>query len=108
MMTERGVALDHSTLYRWVQRFAPEMEKRLRWQWRRARSGSWRVDDVQGPRAKWAYLYRAADKFGDTIDFYLCGIWNCGAGGDRRRTPAPNNIRRRPLAMGRSPLPAHY
>ena len=33
MMTERGVAVDHSTIYRWVQRFAPEMEKRLRWQW---------------------------------------------------------------------------
>ena len=38
MMTERGVAVDHSTLYRWVQRYAPEMEKRLRWQWRRPRS----------------------------------------------------------------------
>ena len=35
MMTERGVAVDHTTIYRWVQRFAPEMEKRLRWQWRR-------------------------------------------------------------------------
>ena len=44
MMTERGVAVDHSTIYRWVQRFAPEMEKRLRWQWRRPRSSSWRVE----------------------------------------------------------------
>ena len=47
------VAVDHSTIYRWVQRFAPEMEKRLRWQWRRARSGSWRGDEtyvrVRGP-----------------------------------------------------------
>ena len=41
MMTERGVAVDHSTIYRWVQRFAPEMEKRLRWQWRRPQSRSW-------------------------------------------------------------------
>ena len=32
MMTERGVVVDHSTIYRWVQRFAPEMERRLRWQ----------------------------------------------------------------------------
>ena len=38
MMTERGVAVDHSTIYRWVQRFAPEMDKRLRWQWRRPQS----------------------------------------------------------------------
>ena len=29
MMTERGVAVDHSTIYRWVQRFAPELERRL-------------------------------------------------------------------------------
>ena len=30
MMAERGVAVDHTTLYRWVQRYAPELEKRLR------------------------------------------------------------------------------
>ena len=35
MLTERGVAVDHTTIYRWVQRFAPEIEKRLCWQWRR-------------------------------------------------------------------------
>ena len=33
-MTERGVAVDPSTSYRWVQHFAPKMKKRLRWQWR--------------------------------------------------------------------------
>ena len=32
MMTERGVAVEHSTIDRWVQHFAPEMDKRLRWQ----------------------------------------------------------------------------
>ena len=32
MMGECGVLVDHSTIYRWVQRYAPEMEKRLRWQ----------------------------------------------------------------------------
>ena len=30
MMTERGVAVDHATIYRWVQHFAPEMERRRR------------------------------------------------------------------------------
>jgi hypothetical protein len=35
MMAERGVSVDHSTIYRWVQRYAPEIEKRLRWHWRR-------------------------------------------------------------------------
>ncbi len=29
MLAERGVNVDHSTIYRWVQRYAPEMEKRL-------------------------------------------------------------------------------
>jgi transposase-like protein len=31
MMLERGLEVDHTTLYRWVQHYAPEMEKRLRW-----------------------------------------------------------------------------
>jgi transposase, IS6 family len=38
MMGERGVGVDHSTIYRWVQMYAPEMEKRLRWHWRRPQS----------------------------------------------------------------------
>ena len=46
MMCERGVLVDHSTIYRWVQKHAPEIEKRLRWQWRRPQSTSWRVDGL--------------------------------------------------------------
>jgi hypothetical protein len=34
MMLERGLDVDHTTLYRWVQHYAPEMEKRLRWYWK--------------------------------------------------------------------------
>ena len=80
MMTERGVAVDHSTIYRWVQRFAPEMEKRLRWQWRRPGSGSWRIDETYVKvRGRWAYLYRALDRFGDTIEFYLSATRNTKA-----------------------------
>ena len=80
MMTERGVAVDHSTIDRWVQRYAPEMERGLRWKWRRPRSSSWRVDETYvRVRGKWAYLYRAVDKFGDTIDFYLSATRNTKA-----------------------------
>lgn len=44
-MSERGVSVDHSTIYRWVQTCAPEMERRLRWHWRRPGSQSWRGRD---------------------------------------------------------------
>jgi len=80
MMGERGVGVDHSTIYRWVQRYVPEIEKRLRWQWRRPRSTSWRVDETYVKvRGKWAYLYRALDKLGNTIDFYLSSTRNAKA-----------------------------
>ena len=80
MMTERGVAVDHSTIYRWVQHFAPEMERRLRWQWRWPRSRSWRIDETYiKVRGQWAYLYRALDKLGNTIDFYLSSTRNTKA-----------------------------
>ncbi len=44
----------------------------MRWQWRRPMSDSWRVDETYiKVRGKWTYLYRAVDKFGNMIDFYL-------------------------------------
>ena len=80
MMGERCVVVDHSTIYRWVQKYAPEIEKRLRWQWRRPRSTSWRVDETYVKvRGKWSYLYRALDKEGNTIDFYLSPTRNAKA-----------------------------
>ncbi|TQV83318.1 IS6 family transposase [Denitrobaculum tricleocarpae] len=77
MMAGRSIRADHATIYRWVQTFAPEIEKRLRWQWCRPVSGSWRVDETYVKvRSKWVYLYRAMDKFGNTIDFYLSATRN--------------------------------
>ena len=72
-MEERGVHLDHSTLFRWVQRYASEIEKRLRWAWRRAGwTSCWHVDETYiKVRGQWIYLYRAVYKQGHTIDFYL-------------------------------------
>jgi len=40
MMSERGLAVDHSTICRWVQKLTPEIEKRLRWHWRQPQSTS--------------------------------------------------------------------
>jgi transposase, IS6 family len=71
MLADRGVEVDHVSLYRWVQRFAPELEKRLRRHLHPCR-GPWHVDEtylrVDG---RWRYLYRAVDGTGQTIDFLL-------------------------------------
>jgi transposase, IS6 family len=71
MLADRGVPVDHTTLYRWVQRFAPELEKRTRRHLRPCR-GPWHVDEtyvrVDG---RWRYLYRAVDGSGQTVDFLL-------------------------------------
>src|SRR5271155_3545131 len=80
MMEERGLSVDHTTIYRWVQHFAPEMEKRLRWYWRRGFDSSWRVDETYVKvKGQWKYLYRAIDKQGRTIDFYLSHTRNTAA-----------------------------
>ncbi|MEH6633753.1 MAG: IS6 family transposase [Halopseudomonas aestusnigri] len=79
MMCERGVQVDHSTLYRWVQRYAPELEKKIQW-YKRSMSYSWRVDEAYiKVKGKWKYLYRAIDKDGDTLDFYLSATRNTKA-----------------------------
>jgi IS6 family transposase len=69
MLRERGVEVDHTTLYRWVQRYAPELEIRLA-RYRSRMSFSWRVDETYVKvKGRWRYLYRAIDKDGTTLDF---------------------------------------
>jgi putative transposase len=71
MRRERGAAVDHSTLTRWVIKYAPECEKQFRRQ-QRPVGRSWRMDETYVKiKGKWAYLYRAVDKEGHTIDFLL-------------------------------------
>src|SRR5437868_3507877 len=71
MMRERGLDVDHSTVFRWVQRYAPEINKRIR-QHLKMSGISYRVDETYikvGKTCK--YLYRAVDKEGQTIEFML-------------------------------------
>ena len=71
MMAERGVQLDHATIARWVLRYAPVLNERIRSQMRRP-NRSWRVDETYVRVAgQWTYLYRAIDSAGNTIDFLL-------------------------------------
>src|ERR1700761_9598560 len=71
LLAERGLSVDHVTVWRWVQRYAPELDQRLRKRLK-ATNDSWRVDETYvRVKGKWVYLYRAVDSSGATIDFLL-------------------------------------
>ncbi len=70
-MLERRFTVDHSTVYRWVQAYAPELDKRCRTHLRRT-NDSWRVDETYiEVKGEWKYLYRAVGSAGNTLDFML-------------------------------------
>ena len=71
LLAERGLRADHVTVWRWVQRYAPELDRRLRKRLK-ATNDSWRVDETYiRVKGKWVYLYRAVDSTGATSDFLL-------------------------------------
>ena len=71
MMIERGVAVDHTTIYRWVQAYNSELDERC-CRYLRPSNNSWRVDETHF-RANRSdqYLYRFVDSAGNILDFML-------------------------------------
>ena len=70
-MRERGLGVDHVTIFRWVQRYAPEINKRMRPHLKLSGT-SYRLDETYVKvGTKWKYLYRAVDSTGQTIEFML-------------------------------------
>ena len=71
LLTERGVEVDHVTMYRWVQRFTPLLAEAAR-PCRHAVGDRWFVDETYVKVAgQWRYVYRAIDQFGQVIDVFV-------------------------------------
>jgi IS6 family transposase len=71
LLTERGIEVDHVTVYRWVQRFTPLLADAAR-PCRHGVGDRWFVDETYVKVAgKWRYVYRAVDQYGQIIDVYV-------------------------------------
>jgi len=71
LLAERGIEVDHVTVYRWVQRFAPELAEAARAR-QHVVGDLWHVDETYlKVGGTWRYLFRAIDQFGQIIDVLL-------------------------------------
>jgi len=104
MLGDRGVSVDHTTIYRGIQAYAPELEKRLR-PHLRPTTGSWRVDETYlKVKGRWMYLYRAVDSRGQTIDFRLSARRDAAAAKRffRKALARPNTVNPRTIAVDKN------
>jgi hypothetical protein len=96
LLAERGVELDASCIWRWVQAYAPELNKRCR-PHLKPTNKSYRIDEtyikVKGGDK---YLYRALDSTGQTIDFLLTA---------KRDTAAAKRFLRKAIEASGNPMP---
>ncbi|WP_043920290.1 IS6 family transposase [Jannaschia aquimarina] len=72
LLAERGIIVDAATVYRWVQKFGPEIRKRASGRHRNWRGLRWHVNETYlRVNGRWCYLWRAVDQCGQLIDFRL-------------------------------------
>jgi transposase-like protein len=105
MLSDRGVVVDHSTLFRWVQAYAAKLEQRVR-RHLRLSTGSWRVDETYiKVKGAWTYLYRAVDSFGQTIDFLLLAQRDAAAAKRflRKALAQPHTVNPRTITVDKNP-----
>jgi IS6 family transposase len=95
LLAERGIEVDHVTVYRWVQRFTPLFAEAAR-PCRHATGDRWFVDETYVKVAgRWRYLYRAVDQFGQVIDVLVS---------EQRDTTAARRFFTRALTHGPAPV----
>jgi len=71
LLAERGIDVDHTTIYRWVQRFTPLLAEAAR-PCRHAVGDRWQVDETYVKVAgRWRSIYRAIDQFGQVVDVFV-------------------------------------
>jgi len=105
MLCDRGVAVDHTTLFRWVQAYAAALEQRVRRHLRPC-TGSWRVDETYiKVKGAWTYLYRAVDSLGQTIDFLLSVRRDAAAAKRflRKALAQPHTVNPRTITVDKNP-----
>ncbi len=105
MLSDRGVAVDHTTLFRWVQAYAAKLEQRVRRHLRPC-TGSWRVDETYiKVKGVWTYLYRAVDSLGQTIDFLLSARRDAAAAKRffRKALAQPHTVNPRTITVDKNP-----
>src|ERR687884_621067 len=95
LLAERGITVDHVTIYRWVQRFTPLLIDAAR-PCRHAAGNRWFVDETYAKVAgRWVYLYRAIDQFGQVIDVLVS---------EKRDLAGTHRFFTRALDYGSSPI----
>jgi IS6 family transposase len=92
LLAERGVDVDHVTIYRWVQRFTPLVIEAAR-PCRHSVGDRWFVDETYVRVAGvWRYVYRAVDQHGQVIDLNVSKRRNVTAAADARSSNGSDGV----------------